>query len=93
MFEIWETDEPARFISTADSLKVALTKVDTMCRLRHDQAAANIGDTRERYHFEIRDSAGTARARLTYCPDPSRSYQSVIVEELREEAEARDDGG
>lgn len=85
MFEIWETGEPARFISTADTLKVALTKVDTMCRLRHDQAAANVGSAREGYHFEIRDEEGTALARLTYNPDPSRSYQSVVVEELLDE--------
>ncbi|WP_433324298.1 hypothetical protein [Spirillospora sp. CA-294931] len=83
MFEIWETSEPARLISDAGSLKVALEKVDTMCRLRHDQAVAHIEETSEGYHFEIRDQDGRALARLTYVPDTSRDYQSVVVEELR----------
>jgi hypothetical protein len=83
MFEIWETSEPARLISDAGSLKVALEKVDTMCRLRHDQAVAHIGDAAEEgYHFEIRDQDGRALARLTYVPDTTRAYQSVVVEEL-----------
>ncbi|MBO2454997.1 hypothetical protein J4573_48475 [Actinomadura barringtoniae] len=84
MFEIWETSEPARLISDAGSLKVALEKVDTMCRLRHDQAVAHVGgDTREGYNFEIRDQEGKALARLTYVPDTTRAYQSVVVDELR----------
>ncbi|GAA3509024.1 hypothetical protein [Actinomadura keratinilytica] len=86
MFEIWETSEPARLISDAGSLKVALEKVDTMCRLRHDQAVAQVGErSDEGYHFEIRDRDGRALARLTYVPDTSRAYQSVVVEELRGE--------
>jgi hypothetical protein len=86
MFEIWETSDPARLISDAGSLKVALEKVDTMCRLRHDQAVAQVGETTaEGYHFEIRDEDGRALARLTYVPDTSRAYQSVVVEELRGE--------
>ncbi|TDB76813.1 hypothetical protein E1264_37995 [Actinomadura sp. KC216] len=83
MFEIWETSEPARLISDAGSLKVALEKVDTMCRLRHDQAVAHIGETREGYNFEIRNREGKALARLSYVPDTSRAYQSVVVEEMR----------
>jgi hypothetical protein len=83
MFEIWETSEPARLISDAGSLKVALEKVDTMCRLRHDQAVAHIGDTKEGYHFEIRNREGKALAKLSYVPDTSRAYQSVVVEEMR----------
>ncbi|MFC6882408.1 MULTISPECIES: hypothetical protein [Actinomadura] len=86
MFEIWETSEPARLISDAGSLKVALEKVDTMCRLRHDQALAQIGQVHDGYHFEIRDEAGKALARLTYVPDTSRAYQSVVVEEMRDSA-------
>ncbi|XVQ14383.1 hypothetical protein ACQP1W_18135 [Spirillospora sp. CA-255316] len=84
MFEIWETSEPARLISDAGSLKVALEKVDTMCRLRHDQAVAHIREAaaEEGYHFEIRDQDGRALARLTYVPDTTRAYQSVVVEEL-----------
>ncbi|MFB4298364.1 hypothetical protein [Actinomadura sp. NTSP31] len=85
MFEIWETSEPARLISDAGSLKVALEKVDTMCRLRHDQATAHVGETREGYHFEIRDHDGKALARLSYVPDTTRAYQSVVVEEMRAE--------
>ena len=85
MFEIWETSEPARLISDAGSLKVALEKVDTMCRLRHDQAAAHIGEPRDGYHFEIRDAEGKALARLSYVPDTSRAYQSVVIEEMRGE--------
>ncbi|NVI92624.1 hypothetical protein [Actinomadura sp. BRA 177] len=85
MFEIWETSEPARLISDAGSLKVALEKVDTMCRLRHDQAVAHVGSTREGYHFEIRDHDGKALARLSYVPDTTRAYQSVVVEEMRGE--------
>ncbi|TYB40048.1 hypothetical protein [Actinomadura chibensis] len=85
MFEIWETSEPARLISDAGSLKVALEKVDTMCRLRHDQAVAHVGEAREGYHFEIRDHRGKALARLSYVPDTSRAYQSVVVEEMRGE--------
>lgn len=87
MFEIWETSEPTRLISDAGSLKVALEKVDTMCRLRHDQAVAHVGDAGEGYHFEIRDHDGKALARLSYVPDPSRAYQSVVVEEMRGEDE------
>ncbi|MEV4675789.1 MULTISPECIES: hypothetical protein [Actinomadura] len=83
MFEIWETSEPARLISDAGSLKVALEKVDTMCRLRHDQAVAHVGDAGRGYHFEIRDPEGKALARLSYVPDTSRAYQSVVVEEMR----------
>jgi hypothetical protein len=84
MFEIWETSEPARLISDAGSLKVALEKVDTMCRLRHDQAVAEVGEkvSDEGYHFEIRDRHGKALARLTYVPDTTRAYQSVVIEEL-----------
>ncbi|MBX6766174.1 MAG: hypothetical protein IRY90_03285 [Actinomadura rubrobrunea] len=86
MFEIWETSEPARLISDAGSLEVALEKVDTMCRLRHDQAVAQVGQPAdEGYHFEIRDQDGNALARLTYVPDTSRAYQSVVFEELRGE--------
>ncbi|MEW2357047.1 MULTISPECIES: hypothetical protein [Thermomonosporaceae] len=87
MFEIWETSEPARLISDAGSLKVALEKVDTMCRLRHDQAVAHIGEAAAGgYHFEIRDRDGRALARLTYVPDTSRDFQSVVVEELHGDA-------
>jgi len=84
MFEIWETSEPARLITDAGSLEVALEKVDTMCRLRHDQAVAHVGEAvdEEGYHFEIRDEGGRPLARLTYVPDTTRDYQSVIVEEL-----------
>ncbi|WP_433231922.1 hypothetical protein [Actinomadura formosensis] len=85
MFEIWETSEPARLISDAGSLKGALEKVDTMCRLKHDQAVAHIEDARKGYHFEIRDQEGRALARLSYVPDTSRAYQSVVVEEMRGE--------
>ncbi|MEU5994096.1 hypothetical protein ABZ806_34420 [Spirillospora sp. NPDC047418] len=83
MFEIWETSEPARLISDAGSLKVALEKVDTMCRLRHDQAVAHVGEAGDGYHFEIRDNDGRALARLSYVPDASRAYQSVVVDEMR----------
>lgn len=85
MFEIWETSEPARLISDAGSLKVALEKVDTMCRLRHDQAVAHIGESGHGYNFEIRDHDGKPLARLSYVPDTSRAYQSVVVEEMRGE--------
>jgi hypothetical protein len=87
MFEIWETSEPARLISDAGSLKVALEKVDTMCQLRHDQAVAQVGETAdEGYHFEIRDQEGRALARLTYVPDTTRAYQSVVEELHGEDA-------
>ncbi|MFC9977676.1 hypothetical protein ACFVH6_42920 [Spirillospora sp. NPDC127200] len=85
MFEIWETSDPARLISDAGTLKVALEKVDTMCRLRHDQALAHIDDAGEGYQFEIRDRDGKALARLTYVPDTTRDYRSVVNEELRGE--------
>ena len=90
MFEIWETSEPARLISDAGSLKVALEKVDTMCRLRHDQAVAHVGEMRGGYHFEIRDHDGKALARLNYVPDTSRDYQSVVVDEMREDPHGSD---
>lgn len=90
MFEIWETSEPVRLISDAGSLKVALEKVDTMCRLRHDQAVAHVGDAGEGYQFEIRDRDGKALARLSYIPDTSRAYQSVVVEEMRPENHSAD---
>ncbi|TQM68834.1 hypothetical protein FHX41_2502 [Actinomadura hallensis] len=82
MFEIWETSEPARLISDAGSLKGALEKVDTMCRLRHDQAAAHVGEAGTGYQFEIRDPAGKALARLSYVPDTTRAYQSVVIDEM-----------
>ncbi|MFC0041667.1 hypothetical protein [Actinomadura rayongensis] len=83
MFEIWETGEPARLISEARSLDLALEKVDTMCRLRHDQAVAQIEDGgADGYSFEIRDG-GRVLARLTYVPDTTRAYRSVITEGLR----------
>lgn len=85
MFEIWESGEPARFVSDADTLRGALDKVDTMCRLRHDQAAADLELPQDGYRFEIRDEDGTALATLAYRPDPSRPYQSVIVQELLEQ--------
>ncbi|MBA9006271.1 hypothetical protein [Thermomonospora cellulosilytica] len=53
-----------------------------MCRLRHDQAAAHLEQPADGYRFEIRDEHGTPLASLAYRPDPSRPYQSVIVEEL-----------
>ncbi|MFC5187722.1 hypothetical protein [Actinomadura harenae] len=82
MFEIWEIGEPPRRITEAGSLEVALEKVDTMCRLRHDQAVAHVGRPREHYRFEIRDHLGRTLARLTYVPDTTREYQSVVAEEL-----------
>lgn len=88
MFEIWETGEPPRRITEAGSLEIALEKVDTMCRLRHDQAVAHVGKPRDDYRFEIRDPLGRALARLTYVPDTTREYQSVVVEELREDGTA-----
>lgn len=84
MFEIWETGEPARFVSEAATLKGALDKVDTMCRLRHDQAAADIEMKQDGYRFEIRDEEGSALASLDFHPDPSRPYKSVIVDDLLE---------
>ncbi|MBW8486138.1 hypothetical protein [Actinomadura parmotrematis] len=83
MFEIWETSEPARLISDAGTLKVALEKVDTMCRLRHDQAVAHIEAPGDGYHFEIRDEGGKPLASLTYVPDTTRDYRSVVNAELR----------
>ncbi|MQY02008.1 hypothetical protein [Actinomadura macrotermitis] len=88
MFEIWETSDPARLISDAGSLKIALEKVDTMCRLRHDQASAHIESPGGGYHFEIRDEGGRALARLTYVPDTTRAYRSVVNAELRGEVRA-----
>ncbi|TNY37535.1 hypothetical protein [Thermomonospora catenispora] len=82
MFQIWESGEPARFVSDADTLRGALDKVDTMCRLRYDQAAADLEQPEDGYRFEIRDEHGTPLASLTYRPDPSRPYQSVLTEEL-----------
>ncbi|ACY98212.1 MULTISPECIES: hypothetical protein [Thermomonospora] len=82
MFQIWESGEPARFVTDAETLQGALDKVDTMCRLRHDQAAAALEQPENGYRFEIRGENGTALATLTYWPDPSRPYESVIVREM-----------
>lgn len=82
MFQVWETGEPDRFISEADTLERALDKVDTMCRLRHDQELANIAPTADGYRFQIRDASGAALATLDYHPDTSRTYQSIIRAEL-----------
>lgn len=82
MFEIWETSERPTFIADAASMEIALDKVDTMCRLRHDQAVARVEGTRSEYAFEIRDSHGTALATLTYSPVTSQPYRSVIVDDL-----------
>lgn len=82
MFEIWETSERPRFIAGATTMEGALDKVDTMCRLRHDQAVAQVEGTRPEYSFEVRDSGGTTLAALTYCPATSQPYRSVIVDGL-----------
>lgn len=83
MFAIWEIDEPDRFIAEAGTLNIALDKVDTMCRFRHDQAVAEVEPAAEQYLFEIRNPAGVPLARLEYHPDTTRPYTSVIVDELR----------
>jgi hypothetical protein len=83
MFQIWEAGEPSILIAQAATLDVALDKVDTLCRLRHDQAMAKIECAPERrFHFEVRDGAARTLARLSYRPDTTRPYQSVIVQEL-----------
>lgn len=82
MFAIWEIDGPDRFIAEAGTLDVALDKVDTMCRLRHDEAVAKV-ESAEGHHFEIRSATGASLARLDYHPDTTRPYTSVVIAELR----------
>lgn len=83
MFQIWEAGRPGSLIAKATTLDVALDKVDTLCRLRHDQAMARIADTRgPQYQFEVRDQKAHTLARLSYSPDTTRPYKSVIPEEL-----------
>jgi hypothetical protein len=83
MFQIWEAGEPSTLIAKATTLDVALDKVDTLCRLRYDQAMAKIERAQDRrFQFEVRDSAARTLARLSYRPDTTRPYRSVIVEEL-----------
>ena len=83
MFQIWEAGDPSTLIANATTLDVALDKVDTLCRLRYDQAMARIGRAQDRrFQFEVRDQAARTLARLTYRPDITRPYKSVIVEEL-----------
>ena len=83
MFQIWEAGDSSTLIAKAATLDIALDKVDTLCRLRHDQAMAKIECAQERrFHFEVRDQAARTLARLSYRPDITRPYQSVIVEEL-----------
>jgi hypothetical protein len=83
MFQIWEAGDPSTFIARAATLDVALDKVDTLCRLRHDQAMAKIERAQERrFQFEVRDQTERTLARLSYRPDTTRPYQSVIVKEL-----------
>ncbi|HEX6470399.1 MAG TPA: hypothetical protein VF069_14980 [Streptosporangiaceae bacterium] len=85
MFQIWEAGDPNTLIAKANTLDVALNKVDTLCRLRHDQAMARIERAQERrYQFEVRDQSARTLARLSYRPDITRPYQSVIVKELLE---------
>ena len=84
MFAIWEVDGTDRFVAGADTLDLALDKVDTMCRLRHDEAVAHLETRLEGYEFEIRGPTGATLARLSYHPDTTRPYTSVIVEELRQ---------
>ena len=87
MFQIWEAGESNIFIAKAATLDVALAKVDTLCRLRHDQAMAKIERAQERrFQFEVRDQAEHTLARLSYRPDTTRPYQSVIVKELLKQA-------
>jgi len=83
MFAIWQVDAPERFITDAETLDLALDKVDTMCRLKHDEAVAKLETQSEGYTFEIRNPEGTALATLSYHPDISRPYTSVVVEEMR----------
>lgn len=82
MFEIWETGERPRFIADATTIEAALDKVDTMCRLRHDQAVAGVDGTKEEYGFEVRNPHGAALATLTFSPTASQTYRSVIVDGL-----------
>jgi hypothetical protein len=83
MFQIWEAGDPSHLIAKAATLDVALDKVDTLCRLRYDQAMARIERAQDRgFEFEVRDQEARTLARLTYHPDTTRPYQSVIVEEL-----------
>jgi hypothetical protein len=83
MFQIWEAGEQSTLIARAATLDVALDKVDTLCRLRHDQAMAKIERAQHRrFQFEVRDQTERTLARLSYRPDTTRPYHSVIVEEL-----------
>ena len=87
MFQIWEAGDSSALIAQATTLDVALDKVDTLCRLRHDQAMAKIERAQERrFHFEVRDQSARTLARLSYRPDITRPYQSVIVKELLKQA-------
>jgi hypothetical protein len=87
MFQIWEAGKPGILIARAATLDVALDKVDTLCRLRHDQAMAKIERAQERrFQFEVRDRSAQTLARLSYRPDTTRPYKSVIPEELLKSA-------
>ena len=84
MYGIWQIDGPERMVADAETLDLALDKVDTMCRMRHDEAVARVGaEPDEGYRFEIRNASGTPLARLAYHPDTTRPYTSVVVEEMR----------
>lgn len=77
MFELWQTNEPAARLADAQTLDGALDRLDTACRVRHEQAAANgEGACHMRHRFEIRDAADPI-VFLTYTPDADRPFESV----------------
>lgn len=79
MFEIWETNTPARKLGDAATFDEALDLLDAACETRHRDAVANgEGVSTMRFYFEIRDETHTA-AMLAWRPEPDRPFSSVAA--------------
>lgn len=80
MYQVWEV--PARWlVAEAGHPDEALHQLDAECRRLHERAAADPDAPEAVYRFEVVRSEGVEVAWLTYSPDPTRPYVSVLVEE------------
>lgn len=82
MYEVWELPDTKLF--DADNHDDALHQLDAECRRRHAQVVANgEGALEVTYRFEIRNqTTGTGTDWLTYSPDTTRPYESVLTADI-----------
>lgn len=78
MYDVYETN-PTRHLGEAGTLTAALDRIDEECRRIHETAATT-GEV-SAHRFEVR-MGGTVLSWLMHEPDPTRPYQSVILDGL-----------